>query len=384
MLCLPTLALVLPFQGSDVRVSNIGQLRDAVSKSNPGTRILIEPGEYPGGSHFVGLKGEPTKPIVIEAANGSKPPEFVGGGNAIQLSSAQWVTLRNLKFRRQTGNGLNIDDGGNYKSPSKGVILEGLTVSELPAGNHDGIKLSGLHDFVVSKCRIENWGGSGIDMVGCASGVIRESSFRNGGDNAIQTKGGTRDVSIERCRFENFGQRGVNIGGSTGMPYFRPPIETVPAGRRFEAKNIWVQGCVFSGGTAPITFVGVDGATVRFNTIYHPERWAIRILQETRLPEFVPCRRGTIANNLIVFKSSQWSAGGMNIGPGTQPESFSFEGNLWFCSDRPSASKPSLPVRESNGIYGKDPLLADPESGSYGVRGGSPAAKVGAHAYSDK
>jgi hypothetical protein len=291
------------------------------------------------------------------------------------------VTLKNLVAAGQTGNGFNIDDGGDLKAPSQGIILEGLTVSKLPAGNHDGIKLSGLRDFVVSNCRIENWGGSAVDMVGCASGVIQDCVFRNGGDSGVQAKGGTRDVSVNRSKFEDYGQRGVNIGGSTGLPYFRPALDQIPAGTRFEAKNIWVQGCTFVGGIAPISYVGVDGATVQFNTIYHPSRWAIRILQETRSPDFVPSRNGLFKDNLVVFRFDQWASGGVNIGPGTQPDTFVFERNFWFCSDRPAASRASLPTREVGGTSGLDPQFVDAAKGDFRVREGSPARHVGAHAY---
>jgi hypothetical protein len=77
----------------------------------------------------------------------------------------------------------------------------------------------------------------------------------------------------------------VNIGGSTGIPYFRPPLDQWPAGvPKSEARNIVVEGNTFIGSLSPICFVGVDGATVRFNTIYKPGKWAFRILQETTAP----------------------------------------------------------------------------------------------------
>ena len=36
--------------------------------------------------------------------------------------------------------------------------------------------------------------------------------------------------------------------------------------------------------------------------------------------------------------------------------------NLWYCADNPSASRPELPVRETGGVYGINPHLADPKS----------------------
>ena len=183
-------------------------------------------------------------------------------------------------------------------------------------------------------------------------------------------------MTIQRCRFEGAGLRGVNLGGSTGLEFFRPPVATMSAQARYEARNLTVEGCTFSGSDAPLAFVGVDGATVRFNTLFLPRKWALRILQETRLPEFIACRRGVLESNLIVFRSDSWGEGGVNIGSGTAPETFTFARNFWLCQDRPERSRPRLPSPETEGRYGQDPLLGS----DLKPRTGSPALKVGAHA----
>jgi hypothetical protein len=204
--------------------------------------------------------------------------------------------------------------------------------------------------------------------------VIEGCTFRQreGGDGSgPQTKGGSSEIVIRRNRFENAGQRAVNIGGSTGLEYFRPK----PQG--YEAKDIRVEGNVFIGSLGAVAFVGADGALVRFNTIYRPGRWAVRILQETREPGFVPCRNGMFTDNIIVFRSDQWSEGGVNIGPATAPESFRFARNLWYCEDQPARSRPTLPSAEEDGVIGKDPLFRDAENGDLSLREGSPAAGKG-------
>jgi hypothetical protein len=111
---------------------------------------------------------------------------------------------------------------------------------------------------------------------------------------------------------------------------------------------------------AAVAFVGVDGSVVRSNTIYRPKRWALRILQETREPGFVPSRRGVFTDNVIVFHSSEWAEGGVNIGPNTAPDTFQFARNWWYCLDQPDRSKPRLPVPEVDGVYGKPPPFRDP------------------------
>jgi len=253
-----------------------------------------------------------------------------------------------------------------------------------PQGNHDAIKLSGVVDFRVEGCVIERWGtggGSGIDMVGCHRGVIESNFFRHTdtvGSTGVQAKGGTSQVIIRRNRFENAGGRAVNIGGSTGLEFFRPPLN--PGEAHAEAKDIVVEGNTFIGGGAPVAFVGVDGAIVRFNTIYHPKRWALRILQETRAPGFVPSRNGAFTDNLVAFHSRDWAEGGVNIGAGTASDTFTFARNWWYCLDEPARSRPRLPGAEADGVYGESPLFRDAAESDVRLRPGSPARRVGAEA----
>lgn len=351
-------------------VSTAVDFQKAVTNAKPGDRILLAPGEYSGGMQFKGLQGSKQSPIVISASDPGRPPRFTGG---LQFSNVAWLEISHLVISKASYNGLNIDDGGSIDSPSHHVTLKNLEVSDLPKGNHDGIKLSGLDDFMVENCTVTRWGGSGIDMVGCHRGVIKKSTFRSGGDSGVQAKGGSSQITVEQCLFDGFGQRGVNIGGSTGMDFFRPAISRMPKNGKYEAKDITVQGCTFMGNLAPVAFVGVDGAVVRFNTIRDPERWAIRILQETGAAGFVPSRNGVFSDNLIIFTADKWASGGVNIGGGTAPETFKFARNFWYCADAPGRSKPSLPTLEEAGVYGVDPLVGRELSG--------PARGVGAHAF---
>jgi len=342
----------------DVPVRDAAEFRVAVASAKPGTRILLATGSYGGGHSFANLRGEPENPIVIAAADAAKPPVFNERGVGIHLSNPAYVELQNLVFEHITGNGLNIDDAGGNGGAAHHVVLRGLQIRDIGGHqNADGIKLSGVDDFRVSECAIERWGtrgGSGIDMVGCHRGVIEKSVFRHTDppeSNGVQCKGGSSDITIRRNTFENPGGRGVNIGGSTGLPYFRPPL--AEAAGNAEARNIRVEGNRFTGGWAPIAFVGVDGAVVRFNTIDRPVRWALRILQENQDPRFAPCRNGEFTDNLVLFESAHWSEGGVNLGRGTAPDTFRFARNWWLCVDRPERSEPRLPTPETGGIYGR-------------------------------
>jgi hypothetical protein len=372
---LPMVAATVTDGVIEVRDGN--SLRRALADARPGTQIRIAPGTYPPGIFVQGLRGTADRRIVIEGADPAQPPLFEGGTTGWQLSDCDYVTLRHLAVRGQSGNGINIDDGGTYDRPSQHLVLESLHVSKIgPTGNRDGIKLSGVVDFVIRDCTIDGWGGQAVDMVGCHRGLIEGCRLlgREGFSQATgpQTKGGSSQIVIRRCLFIDAGQRAVNVGGSTGMAYFRPP------GARYEARDITVESCIFSGSQAPIAFVGVDGAIVRYNTIYHPSRWVMRILQETNEPGFPPSRNGRFEHNLIVFRSAEIAAI-VNIGPNTDAGSFRFANNLWYCEDRPQASRPQLPSQETDSVYGIDPRLEDPRSNQFRPRN-TQAARFGAHA----
>ncbi|QDT55627.1 hypothetical protein Pan44_36730 [Caulifigura coniformis] len=351
----------------EVSVQSRTELVQALRGARAGTTIVIAPGRYEGGISQAGLSGTAEQPILVRGADAKNPPVFDGGNSGIHFSSARHLELRDLVIQGSKGNGLNLDDG-NAVGSAHDIVLSHVVVRDVgPEGNRDGIKLSGLNRFRLEQCDISQWGsgGSGVDMVGCHDGELadcRVRDARSDGANGIQAKGGSRNISIRRCRFENAGGRGVNAGGSTGLPYFRP------SDAAYEAKDITIEDCEFAGVQAAVAFVGVDGATVRHNTIYRPRRWAFRILQENNDPRFVPSRNGRIEKNVIVFRSDELSMA-FNIGGMTASESFVLMGNAWYCSDRPGQGQRALrlsPLTEQGGTYDQDPGLRDPEAGDLG------------------
>jgi hypothetical protein len=321
-------------------------LRATLADLKPHATLQIAPGDYPGGHHITGIEH-----LTLEALDKNNPPRFIGGNTAFQFSRCPHLTLSHLHITGQSANGLNLDDGGQLDSPTPGITLDHLEVSDIgPTGNHDAIKCSGLKQLTIRDCSITGWGGQGIDFVGCHDSLITNCRFTGKpgftASAAIQLKGGTSGIIVEKCRFLNAGERPLNIGGSTGLAYFRPP------GTQHEAASIVVRDNHIEGSLCAAAFVGVDGAEFSDNTILYPTKWIFRILQETREPGFAPCRNVLIKNNRITFRRSQVQTD-INLSDGTAPETFRFESNHWLAEDLPARSQPKLPTQETAGTYGQ-------------------------------
>jgi hypothetical protein len=329
----------------EITVRDSEALRSALRDLKPGTNLKIGPGEYPGGHSVSGVEK-----LTLEALDPKQPPLFKGGKTGFQFSRCSDLTLRHLAFAGQSVNGLNLDDGGDLKNPVSGITLEHIEVRDVgPKGNYDGIKCSGLEKLTIRDCTITGWGGQGIDFVGCHRSLITgcRLSGKEGfsASAGIQLKGGSSEIIIEKCHFTNAGQRPLNLGGSTGLAYFRPP------GVKYEAARLIVRNNTIDGSLCAAAFVGVDGVEFIANTIIDPQKWIFRILQETQEPGFAPCRNVLIKDNRITFRRSRVQTD-INIGGGTSPETFRFEGNHWVAEDQPGSSRPKLPVDEKNGVYG--------------------------------
>ena len=341
---------VVPFsthgQTTSITIKNSSEFSQAIDQLRPGTTLLLEPGMYSGNVYLRDIAGQARRPIVIQGADANHPPVFEGGNQAFHLANCSYVTLRNMRVRGFPTNGINIDDGGTIETPAHHIIVENVTILNTgPTGNHDALKMSGVDHFLVRNCRFEGWGGSGIDMVGCHHGIVEDCTFtgRTGfsQSNGVQLKGGTEDVLVQCCRFKNAGHRSINLGGSTGLPYFRPEVLD------YEAKNITIAGNQFVGSMAPVAWVTSHGGHVHHNTMIMPENWVLRILQESPDARFTPYHHGVFEHNLIIFDARVRVF--VNVGPGTSPETFKFQHNAWYAID--GDRKPSLPVPEINGLY---------------------------------
>lgn len=325
----------------------------AAREARAGDTILVHDGTYRGTFWIENVQGTADQYIVIRGTS-RDGVRLDGGSESMHLSDCAYVRIEQLTVTGQTANGMNIDDAGSIETPTHHIEVRHVTFTDMAAsGNNDMLKLSGLEDFLIDSCEFRNGsaGGSGVDMVGCHRGTISSCTFERQGSNAIQAKGGTQVIRIERNRFVDAGQRALNLGGSTGLQFFRP------LNAPFEAADITVYANIFIRSVTPIAYVGSVRVDVANNTIIDPERWVMRILQETvDTSRFLPCGQNLFRNNIVTMKSTLSTH--VNIGPNTAAETFTMLNNLWYMADNVARSKPNAPpLTETNAIYGVDPLF---------------------------
>lgn len=355
-----------------------------VRQALPGTAVRIHPGIYNERVHIENLSGTAEAPIWIGGIAGEAKPVITSGSEGMHLTRVRYLILHHLEVRQTSQNGINTDDGGDYADAqaTRYVLFRNLFIHNIGgSGNEDCLKLSGVNHYYVLNSEFSACGGggsgSGIDHVGCHDGWILGNYFHDMSANAVQCKGGSARIEIRGNHMYNCGERSVNIGGSTGFTYFRPPLSTTQP--NYEASEIKVIANKIEGSVAPLAFVGARDSLAANNTMIRPTNWLLRILQETVTGSgytFLPSGNNRVINNLYYFDRSDLSTY-VNIGPNTQAETFQFSNNLWYAYNNPSLSKPNLPVAETSGITGQNPLLGDVAAKDYRLQSGSPAIAKG-------
>lgn len=353
--------------GDGSQTSPFATVERAAQDAVPGTAIRLLPGDHNTGQYIDQLQGTAAAPIWIGGVPGQATPVFDGGSQAMQLSRAQFVVLHDVEVLNSTGNGLNFDDGGDYALDSAhDLLFRDLYVHDIgTGGNQDCLKLSGLRNIAVLNSTFERCGGGGsgsaVDCVGCDGGLLSHNTFRELSGSGFQAKGGSQALTVRHNEFHDAGARGVNMGGSTGYAFFRPPLD--PTGTNFEASGIEVVANLFVGGTTPFAFVGCVDCVAWQNTVIEPTGWLMRILQETTSDAqytFAEAQNGLVKNNLFWFSRAEIGTE-VNIGPDTLPDSFFFDGNLFYAWDDPGNSfQGTVPGLASGAqLTGVDPLFVD-------------------------
>jgi Right handed beta helix region len=350
--------LAAPARAEDRPAATRSEIVAALDAARAGDRILIAPGHYAGGLYKQDLAD-----VTLRGADPADPPVIEGGAGGIQLSDATGVTIEHLIIEGAAGNGINVDDGGTFATPSTAITIRDVVVRDLnPSGNNVGIKASGVTGLLIEGVKVYNWGdaGDGIDLVGSHDVLIQNSLFRHtsGAARAMQIKGGSKNVIVRANRIElPIGKgRALQVGGVTGVPYFR----FIDGDSGYEAARVTIEGNVIIGASSALAWVNIDGGVFHHNFVKRPGEWVFRILNENQGRPIVQTQYGVFTDNVIVFNDRlpEWRSIG-NYGPGVLEDTFTFARNHWFNPANPTAagSTPQLPAIEANGTYGDDPAI---------------------------
>ena len=187
----------------------------ALSLAGVGSRIRVQAGTYGAIGTASNIQGTEAYPIAI-VADGDVIIDAGASGSGMRISNASYIVIEGLTFQNTSVHGLNIDDGGDYSTPTHHVVLRNVSFRDIGSGNNnDCLKMSGVDDFYITGCEFQECDrGEAIDMVGCHDGVITGNYVHDVVQNGVQTKGGSADVLIHGNRFEDIPQRAINAGGA--------------------------------------------------------------------------------------------------------------------------------------------------------------------------
>ena len=117
-----------------------------------------------------------------------------------------------------------------------------------------------------------------------------------------------------------------------------------------------MEGNVVIGGGAAFSWVNIDGGIVHHNLVQGPAPWVMRILNENEGSAIVVTKNGAFHDNEIAFETGGDFNTAVNVGDSTEPETFKFARNHWLnlADPTPDGSRPKLPTKEIDGVYGEE------------------------------
>ncbi len=347
-----------------VTVYTVDQLRNAMYAASPGETIYVAPGNYNSRLWVSGVHGTSADMIHVVAQNPNDRPVFTSDSSGcFSLNGCSYILVDGIIAEH---GGTAVQDSNNIELPNSNhmIIKNSLSRWMDHQGNSDAYKFASSNNILMYNCVADTWaeGGSAVDIMNNHNSLFMRNYITYptlptyAGANGFQPKG---DYAYESGFYKNYfydgSSRGQQFGGAGGSS-------------GWEGYDMVAMGNVFDMGEAPLAYVSSTTCEFSYNTIKNPERWVMRILKEGIYePAYNSFRR-----NLVYYGPV---ASVQNVGPGTQPETFTYEANYWYKWNNPAASIPSLPGGEINPAGGTDPQLGTDYRPRYG-----PAKEYGAHA----
>ncbi|MFB3892510.1 MAG: PEP-CTERM sorting domain-containing protein [Phycisphaerae bacterium] len=346
-----------PAPASVVVVNNSAALRNAINAALPGDHILMAPGSYGDGFYIDGTSGGTlANPITIAAQDPLNPPVFNTPGG-IMFNYVSNFVLDGLVVNSSAANSIQIAFGQN-------VVLKNIRSGQCStSGSGTPVKFTGCTKFLLYNSSAGQYGGLGVNMVGSAMGLLMSNSFSDAGTSgafcAFEAKGGSYNVGMYGNTLNQCGARVLQMGGDTGPQYFHQGNLALG----WENYDCVAMGNKIIGGNYPISYSNANNVRLEYNTIVNPANALLRILSESAAATN-PSSNGVYSHNLVVYGNvgEYVNESPSNINPG----SFTFDGNYWYRTTNPGASKPPMPGTQINDAGGVNPQLDANYNPQYG------------------
>lgn len=269
----------------------------------PGDQIILMPGRHRP-AVFESLVGQPGRPITIRSADPANPSEIQAEQEGLRINRAAHLVVKDLNINQATVNGICLGEPGDSPEPghvSSNIQLRNIGVFRTgPRGQRHGLLIARSSEVHIENCRIEGWGGSGIELVACRDVTVRRCRLKglddHGQINGIRVRAASQRVQIEQCRLEDAGQCALSAGGLSDLREFQPPITSSAAsGSACEASQVQMENCTIVGGQIAIAFINANDCLARNNTIVRPRRCVMALLDQHDDPRISPGRRNVSA-----------------------------------------------------------------------------------------
>ena len=217
-------------------------------------------------------------------------------------------------------------------------------------------------------------------MVGCHRGVVENCTFHDGDSsfaNAVQMKGGQQRNHGKPLPFLMTREDAPStLAAAPDCHIFaRSRKGSKPRTSPFRIALLSVQW------RPSHSWASMDP---RYTTTHFtgPPDGSSVFCRKTKDPISPPCRKGIFSNNIIAFQTDEL-ASTINIGSGTDPKSFKFSKNFWYCpqsSWHHATSGGNYQRAKQKASIGHDPKFSDSKKGDFRLAPGSPARDFGPRA----
>lgn len=314
----------------------------------PGDEIVLAEGEHVPAS-FTGLRGEPTRPIVIRPALAGKLAEIRPDREALKLVDCSHVRVERILVRNARRAGILVESSVAGASKDIG-LADVLVIGVKGLAEQAGVVIRETSEVGILRSRFENCAGSGILIENSDQVTVdriqiiarRNAPMRAG----VAIAGSCDRPSILRVSISGQVDTAFEIGRQAPERLAKAPTppespaSDAPAGaspdasaKRPAVRNLVITESRSRGSARAIDFGSCEDCVVRSSTFIDSREEVHRVGPPPAAHSTGSLR---FADNLIA-----WEPGVLrrlaHIEPGGEAARFVFGPNLWWSSELPVA-----------------------------------------------